>query len=165
MNTAPAAPSERTTPAASECTSSVLLPTGDAIAAAVGAVNIGISASADDQVRYYGVTMDKQAGLAIGITQLAVFGAAAAYGYVQASRCNALRREVHLESEPPAAREAPRKGPEQPAPTTSGASPAEAAPVAEAHRELPSWSALRRVPLTATKAPPTAPSRFSGSSP
>jgi len=186
MHTAPSDPSERVTPAASECTSSVWLPTGDALAAAVGAVNVGISAAADDQVHYYGVTMDKQAGLAIGITQLAVFGAAAAYGYVQASRCLELRREVHLDSTPAAARESPREAPEERPTTTRGgpttavagaaaespppgapptaAAPA-AAPSAETPRELPSWSALRRVPLTATRAPHTAPARFSGSPP
>lgn len=169
MNTAPSDPSERVTVAASECTNTAYLPAGDALAAAVGGINIGISAAAEDEVRYYGVTMDKGVGLAIGITQLAVFGAAATYGFIQLNRCNQLRREVHLDSPPEPERPAtppPASSPaaaiaDAPAPASEGTAPA-----APPQHELPSWSALRRFPMTAKPSPSTAsPSRYNGSPP
>jgi hypothetical protein len=163
MNTAPSAPSERTPEAAHACTNDALVPILDTVSAGVGAANIAVSAGAYDQVEYGSIKMDKKVGLALGVTQLVLAGAAATYGYVQLARCNALRREVGLE--PPVA-QAPPKGNA----TTYGVAsvqepeqPAVAVPPDSEHHELPEWSALRRVPLTATEAGHPAPSRFSGS--
>ena len=161
MRTAPSAPAERTREAAYECTNDVLVPGLDTLSAVVGAVNIAVSAGADEEVRYGSVTMDKKVGLSLGVTQLVLAGAAATYGYIQLARCNSLRREHGLD--PPTAAQTPPKGNattygvanvEEPAATTAPAQPD------GEHHELPAWSALRRVPLTAVPPPP--PKSFRG---
>lgn len=152
MNTAPADPRERTREAAGECTNDPLIPILDTASAAVGAANIAISAGADDQVRYGSITMDKKVGLTLGVTQLVLAGAAATYGYVQLARCHALRREHYLDA-PLAQTPAPRPVGNAhtygvanvDAPATAPVPP----PPDGEHHELPAWSALRRVPLTA----------------
>jgi hypothetical protein len=99
----PSLPSERTQQAATECKPSSLWPTTDAISSAVGGLNIAIAASVDNdsKVRWYGVEMSRDAGLALGATQLILYGASAAYGFVQVSRCKDLRKEVQDTTPPP----------------------------------------------------------------
>jgi hypothetical protein len=67
----------------------------------VGGVNIAIAANAESKVSWYGVEMSKGAGLALGTTQLILYGASAAYGFVQQSRCRDLRKEVQSGTPPP----------------------------------------------------------------
>ena len=92
----PSDPSYRTQEAADACKTSALIPAGDTAMALVGALNLGIAASAesDEKVRWYGAELDRGAGMALGVAQLALFGAAATYGFVQLSRCHDLRKEV-----------------------------------------------------------------------
>jgi hypothetical protein len=92
----PSDPSERTQEAADECNANALAPAGDALVAAVGALNLGIAASAnsDEKIRWYTAELDPGTGMALGAAQLALFGAAATYGFIQLSRCYELRREV-----------------------------------------------------------------------
>lgn len=147
MHTAPSDPSERTHEAARECTSSYLHPIGDVAGAAVGAINIGIAASADDGVSIYGTEASRKVGIGLGITQLALFGAAATYGFIQAGRCNALRHEQHVltDGEVAALPPPPPPPPADPPPDTpAGAADASGASTTAA---LPEWSAFRRVPL------------------
>jgi hypothetical protein len=94
VNAPPSDPSERDAQAAHDCTTSVGWPVVDALYAGLGAVNLAIAASADDKVSWYAVEMDKSTGVALGITQLAVFGAGAVYGFIETSRCGTLRKEV-----------------------------------------------------------------------
>jgi hypothetical protein len=150
MNVAPSDPSKRTVEAARECTGSYAAPIADTLSAGVGAFNTAVALSATDEVAIYGISMKRSSGLALGVTQLAAFGLAATYGYIQGSRCHALRAERHLEEppEPP-----PTGGHGAPtANTTDSTNPANAsadatdAPGAPAP-ELPSWSAFRRVEL------------------
>jgi hypothetical protein len=151
MNVAPSEPSERTRQAARNCTSSVLYAVGDSLSAGVGLVNIGISASADRKVLIYGAETDKDVGLALGITQLALFGGAAVYGYVQSARCGALRAEQNIDGEERRSEAAgrgavvlPRRGAEkQPEPSFAG------------EDNLPSWSAFRRHPIEEDYRKPT----------
>jgi hypothetical protein len=83
-----------------QCTTSVLSPVLDSVGAAVGALNIGIATSAaPGKVSWYGVEMESGTGVALGITQLALFGAGAIYGFVQTSRCNAFLEERPKEPE------------------------------------------------------------------
>lgn len=161
MTTAPSDPSERTVTSATECTNSPVLPAGDSIAAAVSGINIAIAAAADegDELLYYGGAINKKTGVAIGITGLALFGASATYGFIQMSRCNALRREVNVETAPPEARsEPPPPSRDEVADERASASALLApisqgpsVPAAEPQHQLPSWSALRRYPM---KTPP-----------
>jgi hypothetical protein len=99
----PSLPSERTQQAANECKPSSVWPTADAISSALGGVNIAIAASvdADARVRWYGAEMSRDAGLALGASQLILYGAGAAYGFVQLSRCKDLRNEVQTRSPSP----------------------------------------------------------------
>jgi hypothetical protein len=169
MNVAPADPSRRTHEAARRCTDSYLLPIVDTLGAGLGAYNVGVSTAADDKVKLYGVDVDKKVGLALGVTQLIAFGAAATYGYVQATRCNSLRHEQHLEVDPQAPAPAAPGASAQAKPGASAPPPVEAAPgTADDHdatdqpapaasggppqHELPSWSAFRRMPLPAPSA-------------
>src|SRR4051812_24978211 len=98
MDVAPSDPSKRTVAAARECTASFAAPIVDSISAAVGAYNTGVSLGATDEVAIYGIHMKRGAGLALGVTQLAAFGVAATYGFVQATRCHTLRAERHLDA-------------------------------------------------------------------
>jgi hypothetical protein len=135
----------------------------DGFGAAVGGYNIGISASADDKVKIYGIEVDKGVGLGLGITQLALYGIATTYGVIQAGRCNTLRHEQNMQTDAEAQARPPPPPPEDfktpsamigdaPAATTHGAQDTAA---------LPEWSAFRRVPLTrAPAASTTIPSRF-----
>jgi hypothetical protein len=91
----PSDPSEEQYADSSRCTTSVLIPVLDTASAAVGAINIGIAANASPgEVTWYGVEMESETGVALGITQLAAFGAGAVYGFIQTSRCRA-----HLDAE------------------------------------------------------------------
>jgi hypothetical protein len=92
MRTAPSDPAERTRNAALSCTSDAYFPFLDTISAGVGVYNIGVSLAARDRVSIYGVERSKKAGLALGITQAALFGLGATYGYVQLARCSELSR-------------------------------------------------------------------------
>jgi len=145
MSTAPSHPSARTEEAARECTSSPHLPILDTLSAGVGAFNVAISAAAEDEVTFYGAAIDKEVGLTLGITQLALFGAGAVYGYVQLGRCHALRKERHLTSGEGHARR--DRNPRSP-PLEGGSAVADVPPPAEPPSELPSWSAFRRVHLS-----------------
>jgi hypothetical protein len=151
MRTAPSDPSERTPEAAQACTSSYLVPALDSVSAAVGGYNIAVSAAADDKVRIYGGEVDKGVGLGLGIAQLAAFGIAATYGYIEATRCNELRHEQRvLTDDEVAARPAdPPPGPGMPPPPPADVTPEKRA------AELPEWSAFRREPLPPTPPPDT----------
>lgn len=165
MDVAPSDPSKRTVEAARQCTASFAAPVVDTLSAAVGAYNTAVSANATDGVKVYGISMSRSAGLALGVSQLAAFGIAATYGYIQAGRCHALRVERRLE-EP--AQQSPTGGHgSQPPSTAEIASPTVAtntstdpadAPNAP-EPQLPSWSAFRRVELEPPHAQ-TQPSRF-----
>jgi hypothetical protein len=151
MNVAPSDPSERTRQAARECTSSVYYPALDTLAAAVGAANIVISATADRKVLIYGAETDKDVGLGLGITQLVLYGGAAAYGYLQLARCSTLRSEQNIDGDERRSEAAgrggvvlPRRGAEeQPEPSFGG------------EDSLPSWSAFRRHPIVEDYRKPT----------
>jgi hypothetical protein len=147
-----------------QCTTSVLYPVLDSVGAAVGALNIGIAADASPgKVRWYGAEMDSGTGVALGITQLALFGAGAIYGFVQTSRCNAFLDErqqeqpesatwtpalANQEAPPPdAANRAPPVEPNAPPPAARGAAP----PV------LPDSASSARSPATGTARPATSP--------
>lgn len=94
MKTAPADPVKRTVVAAERCTSNVVNPVFDTLAAGVGVANIVISANAaPGDVSWYGVEMNHKLGTVLGASQLAVFGASAVFGYIQAARCAKLRGE------------------------------------------------------------------------
>lgn len=170
MKVAPSDPSQRNHRTARECTDNILLPVLDTLAAGVGAYNIGFSAAADDKVSYGSIDIDKGVGLALGITQLVGFGAAASYGYIQFARCQTLRREQNIgtrktEPEPPSPMEPPPPGASQaatPPPPPVAMAPGSAddhdategpgrsagsSTAPSATDELPSWSAFRRVPL------------------
>jgi hypothetical protein len=96
----PSEPSSEPHEPSRPCTTSVLYPVLDSVAAAVGAVNIGIAANASPgKVSWYGIEMESKTGVALGVTQLALFGAGAVYGFVQTSRCNAYREKVRTEPE------------------------------------------------------------------
>jgi hypothetical protein len=167
MGTAPSDPAQRTRKAAGSCTSSVYFPLLDTISAGVGVYNIGVSVAARDRVSLYRAEMSKKAGLALGITQAALFGAGAVYGYVQTARCDALRRETGLDPTPgtttsgqwhPEARARSRRASESVgrAPGSEDDLPQAPAPGTDdaVSTELPSWSAFRRYPL-----PPESPAR------
>jgi hypothetical protein len=163
MNVAPSDPSKRTHEAARKCTDGVFLPVADSLVAAVGVYNISVSAAAQDKVTMYGVPVDKTAGLTLGITQLVVFGAAATYGYIQAARCTGLQRELHraadLEAEAQAKPTAAANQPLEAAPGSADDHDAAEGPPARSaanvpsagsappERQLPSWSAFRRMPM------------------
>jgi hypothetical protein len=99
----PSVPSDRTQEAAKACKPSSIWPTADAISAGVGAVNIAIAAGADAEagVSWYGAEMSRGAGLGLGASQLVLYGASAAYGFVQLSRCRELQKEVQSGTPPP----------------------------------------------------------------
>lgn len=168
MDVAPNDPSKRTVEAARNCTSSFAAPVVDTLSAAVGAYNTAVSANATDGVKVYGISMSRSAGLALGVSQLAAFGIAAAYGYIQAGRCHALRVERHLE-EP--TQQAPTGGHGSQPPSTASTADVSSPTVATntstdpadapnaPDPQLPSWSAFRRVELEPPHAP-TQPSRF-----
>src|SRR5687767_15104274 len=85
----PSAPIDRTPQAAARCTTSVLHPVLDSLGAGIGALNIGIATDASPgKVSWYGMEMDAEKGVALGVTQLGIYGAAAVYGFIQTSRCN-----------------------------------------------------------------------------
>ena len=90
----PSDPSERTREAASECTATNLVPILDSFGALTGAVQIGIAASMDEGDRTSVFEMTSGTAMAVGITELAVFGAGAIYGFTQVARCKTLQREV-----------------------------------------------------------------------
>jgi hypothetical protein len=173
MDVAPHDPSQRTVEAASQCTSSFAAPVADSVSAAIGAVNTAIALSATDEVRIYGIPMKRSAGLALGVTQLAAFGIAATYGFIQGGRCHALRAERHLEEpakqpvtgvhgSPPPASTAESTSPSYP--MNASTDPADAPNAPEP--QLPSWSAFRRVELAPPRAPEhTQQSRFASPSP
>jgi hypothetical protein len=99
----PSLPSDRTQGAANECKPWSIWPTADAISAGLGVVNIAIAATADADTRvsWYGAEMSRDAGLGLGASQLVLYGAGAAYGFVQLSRCRELRKEVQSSAPPP----------------------------------------------------------------
>jgi hypothetical protein len=98
----PSEPTERTPDAAARCTTSVVYPVLDSVGAGVGALNMGIAASASPgKVTWYGAEMDADTGMALGVTQLAIFGAGAVYGFIQTSRCSSLREELKAKPEGP----------------------------------------------------------------
>lgn len=72
MDTVPSDPSQRTLEEASECTRSAWLPALDTLNAGVGAINIGIAASTDEGVTYYGGGISKETGMVIGVSELVV---------------------------------------------------------------------------------------------
>jgi hypothetical protein len=172
MNVAPSDPSKRTTKAARDCTDSVLFPIGDTLAAGVGAYNVGVSVAAHDKVTIYGAPVDKSVGLALGISQLVAFGAAATYGYIQVARCNSLKHEQHVVDDADAQTEskptAPPPPPVEAAPGTSDdhdateALPAPAGSNAPPEQQLPSWSAFRRMPMPGAS---TSHNRYEGTGP
>ena len=91
----PSEPKERTAHAASRCTTSVLQPVLDSVGAGIGGLNMAIAANASPgKVAWYGIEMDSDTGMALGATQLGLFGAGAVYGFIQTSRCNSLRKEL-----------------------------------------------------------------------
>lgn len=185
MQTAPSDPARRTRQAARSCTWDVSYPVVDTISTAVGVYNIGISRAARDRVSIYTVETSKKAGLALGITQAAVFGVGAIYGYVQAARCSELRRETRLDARPgdwaftrrvrakrsagdsstpgeSTARAGSAPGseddrPHGPAPGSEDDRPHGPAPGTEdaGSTGLPSWSAFRRYPLAPENPPRT----------
>ena len=92
----PSDPSQRTAKATRECLQGYWYPILDTANAGIGAYNTGLAASANegDRIKAYGyLEMDRKAGLALGITQLTLFGAGAVYGFVQLARCEALDNE------------------------------------------------------------------------
>jgi hypothetical protein len=157
----PSDPMERTREAASRCTTSVLHPVLDSVAAGVGALNFGIAADASPgKVAWYSIEMDAKKGMALGATQLALYGAAAVYGFVQTSRCSDLRDEVRGKPEGPTwspALAPPRAAP--PIPTTEPSpSPTMTA--------MPPVSAPVPAPApTTARPPPPAPTTASSSAP
>ena len=158
----PSDPSERTREAASRCTTSVLHPVLDSVGAGIGAINIGIAADASPgDVSWYGIEMDAEKGMGLGVTQLVVFGAAAAYGFIQISRCDTLREETRgmpqgptwspvLSSEPVAPPPAPPPSVYAPAPSPS----AQAPPPAPQPQPQPPPT-----PTASPDAPPAAPAK------
>jgi hypothetical protein len=90
----PSDPTERTREAANECTASNTFPILDSVGALVGAVQIGIGASMAEGERTSAFDMTSGTAIAVGVTELALFGAGAIYGYTQVARCKTLRREV-----------------------------------------------------------------------
>ena len=91
----PSDPVERTRDAADHCTTSVFYPVMDTLGAGVGAVNMGVAASAGGgKVLWYSSEIDAEAALVLGAVQLALYGAGATYGFIQTSRCGTLRDEV-----------------------------------------------------------------------
>ena len=163
MDIAPSDPSRRTVEAARECTSSVAAPIADSISAAVGAYNTGVSLAATDEVRIYGITAKRSTGLALGVTQLAAFGIAATYGFIQASRCHSLRAERHLDE--PTPKPPPTGGHGSPAANSPSTAESSSASDATLAPELPSWSAFRRVELPPPSQKTQQPSRFGSPSP
>ena len=165
MNVAPSEPSQRTRQAARECSASILAPLGDTLGAGVGAYNMGISLAARNEVTIYTAPVDKGVGLALGISQLALYGAAATYGYIQAGRCNSLRAETHMNGGAEQVVSLP--GRSRTSPTAAAASRARGDALGSEHdpgtstqaasgsveATLPAWSAFRRVPLKPTPAP------------
>jgi hypothetical protein len=163
MNTAPSDPSDRTSEAARECTSSYLKPAMDMLGAGVGGINIGISALADDKVKIYGIEVDKGVGLGLGIGQLALFGAAATYGFIQAGRCNALRHEQNVETDGEAIERAQSPSPAAANPPSGVIKDPTRSPpgdMTQSSDTLPEWSAFRRVPLGPMPPPRELPHRF-----
>jgi hypothetical protein len=98
MRTAPSDPAQRTRKAAQACVADMYYPFFDTVSAGVGVYNIHVSLAARDRVSIYGVEMSKKAGHALGITQAALFGIGALYGYVQLARCSELSREKRLDT-------------------------------------------------------------------
>jgi hypothetical protein len=147
-----------------QCTTSVLYPVLDSVGAAVGALNIGIAADASPgKVSWYGAEMESGTGVALGITQLALFGAGAIYGFVQTSRCNAFLDERQQE-QPEGATWTPALA-NQAAPPPDAANRASlveptAPPVpapAAAPPALPDSASSARPPATKTARPATSP--------
>ena len=146
MNVAPSDPSERTHEAARSCSGSVALPVLDTLGAAIGGANIAISVTAEDKVRIYGIPVDKEVGLGLGITQLTVYGLAATYGYIQAARCRSLRRGGHPDEDLSEERVQPLNGGKS-GPLLREAKEPDVVP--GFGDDLPSWSAFRRMPIEA----------------
>jgi hypothetical protein len=172
----PSEPTERTPDAASRCTSSVLHPVLDTVGAGIGALNIGIAADASPgKVSWYGVEMDADTGMGLGIAQLGVYGAAAVYGYIQTARCRSLREELkHAPDEPtwsPATRSEPSPAPAMPPGESTGAAPTPtAAPAPSSPPALAPTAAPAPTPAVAPAQPrPTsatpAPASSASSSP
>lgn len=157
-------PSETAPPPrpAETCTTSVLYPVLDTVGAAVGAVNIGIAANASPgKVAWYGVEMESGTGVALGITQLALFGAGAIYGFVQTSRCNAFLEAPEKESEgatwsPALANQDEASSSEASAASTTASSPPPRASAPAAPPAPPPAAPTSR-PATATTSPATSP--------
>jgi hypothetical protein len=168
MNVAPSDPARRTTQAAHECTGSYLAPGFDTVSAGVGVYNTAVAAGSDE-VSIYGIHMKREVALPLSVAQLVVFAASVTYGYIQASRCNALRSERHLDA---AAGTKTTDAGNEDEPNNDGATAtATATHEAETHGmptmpvnthdsvtiDLPSWSAFRREPLGPTPDPPEPP--------
>jgi hypothetical protein len=131
---------------AESCTSAYTLPAFDALSAGFGAYGTAVSLAADDEVSLAGVEIDKEAGLAISLVQLGLFGASAVYGFVQVSRCNAARKLHALD--PPAARKPGGGFSGAAAAGVEAANPGRDAPAAgDLNDALPGWSAFRRHPV------------------
>jgi hypothetical protein len=144
----PSEPTERTPDAASRCTSSVLHPVLDTVGAGIGALNIGIAADASPgKVSWYGVEMDADTGMGLGIAQLGVYGAAAVYGYIQTARCRSLRDELER---------APDEPTWSPA-TRNQHSPEPAMPPGESTGSVPTPTAVPAPTATAAPAPTATP--------
>lgn len=94
----PSAPEERTEKAATECTTVVTPPVVDAnLAFWTGVLLMVAAARAESEgwnVDWIGFDMTPGTTLAIGATNFAVFGSSATYGFIQTSRCRALKEEV-----------------------------------------------------------------------
>jgi hypothetical protein len=153
----PSETAAQTSEATPRCTTSVLVPVLDGVAAAVGALNIGIAADASPgTVSWYGVEMDAKTGVTLGVLQLGAFGAGAIYGFVQTARCKAFLAEVRETPAGPTWSPAVSEDP-SPVPTAvAPVAPAVAPVVSATSDQTASPGATRTPPAPTTSAPPAA---------
>lgn len=151
----------------SRCTTSVLQPVGDTLNAGIGAINIGVAASAGrGDVTWYGVRMDAGTGLALGLAQLGLFGASAVYGYVQTSRCRSYLAAVEertpswnpVRAAPPPRAASPSSRGTAPRPPVPSASSSTSAPPPPSPAPEPTPTAAAPAPAPAVPAPAPSPS-------
>lgn len=81
------------------CTTSVAAPVVDTVVATFEVVRTGFALGADD-ADYHNYPISRGADIAIGLGLTALFAGAAAYGYVNTSKCSDLKEEVR-EAPPP----------------------------------------------------------------
>jgi hypothetical protein len=128
----------------------------DSAAASVGAINIGVAANASPgRVAWYGMEMESETGVALGVTQLALFGAGAVYGFVQTSRCSAYIEERRRQPEGPGWSPALDGEGQSPAPVRNEPAGRAQSPAPAAPANPPPTPAAASTPPATT--PPTTP--------